>query len=368
MRLSSRIGWCLLCALTALGLLAACDDTRAPSAPARQTLAKTMLFYDWADDMPQSVLDDFAREYGVRVEYRTYESAEEALESLRAGHIYDVAVIESRLVPSLMRAALLAELDHRNLPNFKNLSPNFRDLAYDPGNRHSIPFNWGTTALVVRRDLVAAPVTRWSDLWDPRYAGRVGLWMEMRRDVIALALKSLGYSANSEVPEELAAALERLRALKPRALKLEDVDPVDSAEVLGSGRAVIAMGFARDVLEGRKRSPEIAYVMPTEGALLWGDNFVIPAASAEQYTAELFINFLLRPDISARIANENHYATTNEAALPLIDPAIRNDPVVFPANEDMQRSELMLPLSPEGEQQYAELWERFVRDTPERAP
>jgi spermidine/putrescine transport system substrate-binding protein len=104
--------------------------------------------------------------------------------------------------------------------------------------------------------------------------------------------------------------------------------------------------------------------MPRDGALFWGDNFVIPAKSVEKYTAEVLINFLLRPDIGARIANENRYATPNEAALPLIDPAIRNDPVVFPSSEDMQRGELVLPLSPEGDRRYEDLWERFVKDTP----
>ena len=362
-RLSRTLRY-LLCAWPAIALLTACDSPSPPPAATALALATELVFYDWADDMPQSVLDDFTREYGVRVAYRTYESAEEAFDSLQAGQVYDLAVIESRLVPRLVREGLVAELDHRNLPNFKNLAANFRDLAYDPGNRHSVPFNWGTTGLVVRTDLVAEPVTRWTDLWDPRYAGLAGLWLEMRRDVIALTLKSLGYSANSEHPEELEAALARLRALKPHVVRLEDVDPVDSAEALSSGKVVIAMGFARDVLEGRKRNPDIGYVMPRDGALFWGDNFVIPAKSADKYTAEALVDFLLRPDISARIANENRYATPNEAALPLIDPAIRKDPVVFPSSEDMQRSELVLPLSPEGERRYEDLWERFLKGTP----
>ncbi len=86
------------------------------------------------------------------------------------------------------------------MPNTKNLSVNFRDLIYDPGNRHSIPYNWGATGLAVRNDLVQSPVKRWDDLWHPRFAGRVGIWTDMPRDVIGLTLKSLGYSVNSEDP------------------------------------------------------------------------------------------------------------------------------------------------------------------------
>jgi spermidine/putrescine transport system substrate-binding protein len=363
-RMKARMGRWLLLGCLVMGLLSACGDAEAPKDAAQPALAKELVFYDWADDLPQSILDDFTREYGVKVDYRTYASAEEALASLRAGQTYDLVVIESRLIPTLVQADLLAALEHGNLPNFRNIAANFRDLSYDPGNRHSVPFNWGTTGLVVRRDLVAEPVTRWADLWDPRYAGRVGLWLEMHRDVIALTLKSLGYSANSEDPSELEAALDRLRALRPHALKLEDFNPAESSGVMSSGQAVLAMGFAKDVLEGRKRNAAVTYVMPSEGALFWGDNFVIPTSSANKYTAEVFIDFLLRPDVTARITNENNYATPNEAARPLIDPAIRDDPVIFPTDQDVRNAELLLPLSPEGEKRYADLWARLMTDSP----
>jgi spermidine/putrescine transport system substrate-binding protein len=345
--------------ILAMTWLTACDNST-PSAPSPPPLAQELTFYDWKDDMPQSVLDAFTREYGVKVNYLSYESQEEAIANIRAGQVYDMVVMETRLVPMLVREGLLAELDHANLVNLKNIAANFRELAYDPDNRYCIPFNWGTTGLVVRSDLVAEPVTRWTDLWDPRYAGRVGIWMGQRREVIALTLKSLGYSANSENPAELEAVFKRLNELKPHVLKLEDFDPVTSAGALNSGKVVLAMGYAYDVLQAREQNQSIGYVLPAEGALLWGDTFVIPANSPRQYTAEVFINFLLRPEINAQIANENHYATPNEAAFPLIDPALRNDPVIYPPNQNLQNAEIILPLSPEGESLYQSLWERFL--------
>ncbi len=346
----------LLLVLTGLG---ACDPSGSPAEPP-PALDKELVFYDWVDDMPQAVLDDFTRTYGIAVRYVTYESSEEAYANLRAGQVYDVMVIESRMAPALEREGLLAELNHENLNNFKNIGANFRDLAYDPGNRHSIPFNWGTLGLVVRTDLVTAPVTRWSDLWDRRYHGRVGFWWDTPREMIAITLKSLGYSGNSEEPAELEAALKHLLALKPHMVKLEDLDPLISTSAMSSGQTVLSIAWAGDALEGRKQNPAIHFVLPKDGALLWGDNFVIPANSPRKAAAELLINFLLRPDISARITNQNRYATTNEAALPLIDPAVRNDPVVFPSNKDMENAELVLPLSPDGDRRYAELWERFM--------
>lgn len=342
-------------------LLTACgSSTLPPSTPTPISLADELVFYDWEEDMPQPVLDVFTAEYGVQVKYLVYESQEEAIANMRAGEVYDVVVMESRFVPLLAQDDLLAELDRKNLPNLKNISANFRELTYDSSNSYSVPYNWGTTGLVGRSDLVEEPVTRWADLWDSRYAGRVGIWMGQPREVISLTLKSLGYSANSEEPEELEEALQHLIELKPHLIKLEDFDPYSSAGALAGGQVVVAMGYASDVLYGSEQNPAISYVLPKEGALLWNDTFIIPANSPNRYTAELFLNFLLRPDINASIANENLYATPNEAAYPFIDPAIFNNPVIFPPNADLVNAELILPLTPGGQQRYDEIWERFI--------
>jgi spermidine/putrescine transport system substrate-binding protein len=352
----------LIAGLTLI-LLAACGNPTPP--PSTLTppvpLAKELVFYDWEEDMPQSVLDAFSEEYGVKIKYLVYESQEDAIANMESGQIYDVVVMESRFVPLLVKENLLAELDQKNLSNSKNLSANFRELAYDPGNHYSIPYNWGTTGLVVRSDLVAEPVTRWADLWDSRYAGRVGLWMGQRREVISLTLKSLGYSANSEDPAELEAALVRLLVLKPHVLTLEDFDLSTSSGLLASGKAVITMGYTSDVLEGRKQNASIEYVLPKEGALLWNDTFLIPVNSPNKYTAELFLNFLMRAEVNAKIANENLYATPNEAAYPFIEPDILNNPLIFPPNEELVNAELILPLSPEGQGLYDEIWEQFTK-------
>ena len=351
----------LACGLASLvwGLLTACGGPPVPASPT-PPLAAELVFYDWADDLPAAVLEAFTQEYGVAVKYLVYEAQEDAIKEMQAGMVYDVVVMESRFIPQLAQAGLLAEIDHHSLPNLRNLSANFRDLAYDPGNRCSVPYNWGTTGLVVRSDLVAEPVSYWSDLWDPRYAGQTGLWMGQAREVIGLTLKSLGFSANSTAPDELEQALQRLLELKPNVLALEDYDLATSAGVLASGQAVITMGYASDALTGRAANPAITYVLPQDGALLWADTFVIPANSPNRHTAEVFLNFLLRPAINAQIANGNRYATANEAAWPLIEPALRNDPVVFPPNTDLVNAELILPVDAAGQALYDSLWERFV--------
>jgi spermidine/putrescine transport system substrate-binding protein len=248
------------------------------------------------------------------------------------------------------------------VPNFKNILPNFRDLAYDPNNKHAVPFNWGTTGLLVRRDLVAQPVTHWADLWELPAGAKIGLRGELR-DALAPPLKALGYSANSEDPKELEAALAHLLKIK------QDVVMVDSyaealVPLLASGEIVAAIGWADDALQAREASQDIVYVLPQEGALVWGDNLVIPASSPRKHTAEIFLNFILRPEISAQIVNQNYYATANEAALAFINPGIVKDPVIFPPNQALKKAEIYLPLSAEGQALYQEIWQRFLSAVP----
>ena len=349
----------LLVLLSGLSLLLACSRS-ASLTPTPTDLAEELIFYNWAGDMPESVLTAFTAEFGVKVNYLIYKTQEEAIEKMRAGQVYDVVTIESRLLPGLAQAGLLAEIDYHNVPNFKNISANFRDLAYDPGNRYSIPYNWGTTGLVVRSDLVQEPVTHWAALWDTRYAGKTAVWGSQPREVIALTLKSLGYSANSEDSAELEAALQRLLEIKPTLLRLEDFTLYNPADVLTNGQVVMAMGYAADVLLAREKNPAVTYILPKEGALLWGDTFVIPANSPHKATAEIFLNFLMRAEVNAQIANQNLYATPNEAAFPFIEPEILNDPVIFPPQRDLKNAEIILPLTPQGQKLYDEIWKRFV--------
>jgi spermidine/putrescine transport system substrate-binding protein len=340
-------------------VLAACMSSLRAPPPASPAPAE-LIFGDRAGDLPQGVLDAFRRETGITVTRVLYGSPEEAVADIRAGIRYDVLVVESQYIPQLAREGRLAELDHRSLPNFKNISANFRDLTYDPGNRHSLPHNWGTVGLVVRADLVVPPVRRWADLWDRRYARRAAICLGRPREVIALTLKSLGYSANSEDPRELEAALARLLELRPSVQFVEDFNPGTSADALAAGQLVIAMGCADDVLQGRQKQSSIAYVLPEEGALLWGDVLVVLAGSSRRAEAHAFLNFLMRPDIAARIANGSGFATPNEAARPYIAPEIARDTAVYPPDAILRNAEIILPLSTEGQALYDRIWSRFV--------
>lgn len=343
-------------------IVSGCGASTPPPSPTPTPIevVNEITFYNWEDDLPQSVLDAFTEKHDIQVNYVTYDDQEEALDNLRAGEIYDVVVLDNHRVAKAIQEGLLTEINYQNVPNIKNISLNFRELAYDPGNKHSVPYAWGTTGLVVRSDLIDQPITAWNDLWNPAYAGKVGLWAYDPREGVGISLKSLGYSANSEDPVALEEALEKLLALKPAMHFVEEFDPVTSAGALADGDLIVTHGYAYDVFESRKQNVAIDYVLPEEGPLLWGDNFTIPVNSPHQETAELFLNFILEPEISAQIVNGNSYATPNEAAYPFIDPELLNDPVVFPPNEDVIKGEIILPISAEGLQQYEAIWEQFL--------
>ncbi|MBE7555052.1 MAG: spermidine/putrescine ABC transporter substrate-binding protein [Anaerolineales bacterium] len=349
----------VLWSIFALFWLSGCGTPTPPPTPTPPKLVEELIFYNWEDDMPQAVLDAFTTEYGVKVTYLTYDTSEEATANIKSGQVaYDIAVIEHDYVPSLVADGLLAQVNYRHVLNFKNISPNFRDLTFDPNNKHLIPYTWGSTGLIIRSDLVEKPVTRWADLWAKRYAGRIAVRPEPS-ELITIALKSLGYRVNTEDPAALEAALQHLLELKP-SLTFVETETEGALAGLLSGEAVILVGWPGDALAAQSRNPAITYVLPEEGTFLWGDGFVISANSPNKDTAELFLNFLLRPEINAQIVNEYHYATANEAAYPFINPDIRNNPIVFPPIEDIEKGEWYLPLSPDGQKLYDQVWQHFM--------
>jgi len=181
----------------------------------------------------------------------------------------------------------------------------------------------------------------------------------LSRYLLGIALKSQGYSLNSEDPVQVEAALDKLIELKPHLI-LRDWEPAVAAPYLVSGEVVIAVGQADDVTAGKEENPAIEYVMPAEGAILWGDNFTIPAVSKQKESAEKLINYLLRAEVSAQIMNATYYWLPNDAAMPMVDEALRENPAIFPPASSLRGAEIILPLSPEGEELYKQAWQRFL--------
>jgi spermidine/putrescine transport system substrate-binding protein len=343
-------------------LFASCQkpDTKQATRTEEPGTPAGLVICDWAEGGFKPARADFEREYVASVRHEPFESQEEVVSWLRAGKRCDVAIIESQLIPGLVAAGLLAEIDFRNVPNFKNVSASFRGLATDPGNRHTVPYTYGTTGILVRTDLAGPSVSRWADLWDPRFAGRVAIRAQMR-ELVGLTLLALGHPPNSEEPRHLEEALAKMLQLKKTSVITED-DPQVAASLVAKGKVWLLEGFGEDYRLAKEMNPAIAYVFPAEGILLWSDNVVIPSSGRGKALAEAFIDFMLRPEIAARGANSEGYPVANEAAQALLKPELRNDPTAYPPLEKMRRAHFFTPLSPEGERRYAAVWERFLAD------
>lgn len=332
----------------------------ADDSPGNKGNFQEIIVYNWLEDIPQTVLDAFTKETKIKVNCKVFNSQEEAVASIRDHKEYDVAVIDGRFVPALAREGLLKRLNYQNILNFKYTSPNFRGLVYDPDNRFSVPYSWGTTGILVNTAIEHPPVNSWADLWEERYKGKVAISASYPREALGLTLKSLGYSANSEKPAELEAALARLLELQLEPSFLYRYYPDFGTPAMATNEILVAVGFSGDLLESQKKGLKIEYILPKEGLLLWGDTFVVPASSRNQNAAEVFINFILRPEVSAEIVNQKYYASTNEAARPFVHSEILKNTAIYPTDTMLMKAEIIEALSPEGQRLYDAIWQKFL--------
>jgi spermidine/putrescine transport system substrate-binding protein len=314
--------------LLGLPLLAGCGNRQ------KQTLELNV--YNWEDYFAPTTLVDFEREYGVKVNLQTYQDEEEmlsAVQSTPGG--FDVIFPSDELVSRMIRLELLAPINHKNIPNLKNIDPMFLDLSYDPVNMYSVPYTWGVTGIAVNTKYVTQPVDSWGILWDANYQGRIAM-LNNSYSVIGLTLKYLGYSLVSQDPAELEQA--RLKLLEQKPLIVGYLDPMTCINKLVSGEIWLAMAYNGDAMSAAENNPDISVVIPKEGTDFWLDCVAIPRDSPHKETAELFINYLLRPDVQAAISNYVRYATPNRAAIEagLITPEDLNNPAIYPPREGLE--------------------------------
>jgi len=301
--------------------------------------AGELRLFNWADYIPEEVLAEFERRTGARVVLDTFESPEAMLAKLAAGGDaeYDVVVPPDYYVLEMARAGLIRELDHAKLKNLKNLAPEFQDPAYDPQNRHSIPYLWGTTGIAYDAEAVRGEVDSWAVFFDPEgYQGPCLLLDEMR-ETIGAALKYLGYSLNDTDPAHLEEAKELLIGAKRRCLGF--AGGIEARSRLLAGDAAIVHAYSGDIVQIQPEAPAVRYVVPKEGGTIWTDAVVITKRAPHPELAYRFLDFLLEPEIAAQIANYNAYATPVAAALPYLDEALKNNPAVFPPPEVRKKLE-----------------------------
>jgi spermidine/putrescine-binding protein len=305
--------------------------TPKPTAAPPVVTSKQLNIYAWSEYIPQELLDAFAKEYNIKVNYDTYASNEELLAKLQAGKTdYDVIIPSDYTVGIMAAQNMLEPIDLDHIPNFANVDDTFKNPSYDPGNKYSVPYQWGSVGIAVNTAKVTKPITKFADLWDPAFKNNLVV-LDDEREIIGMALVVLGYDKNSTDPAQLEAAKQKLIELLPN-IKLFDSDSPKTA--LLSGEVVAGIVWNGEASLAHQENPDITYVLPEEGMGLWYDNLSIPAGAPHKDAATAFINFVLRPDMSILITKFFPYSSVNKAALELLktqDPEAYKAYMDFPA-------------------------------------
>jgi spermidine/putrescine-binding protein len=298
--------------------------------------------YIWSDYLPSDVIEKFERETGIKVNINIYDSNEILLEKLLTGvSKYDVVVPSDYMVQILIKQNLLRKIEKSKITNLKNINKKFLNLEFDPGNEFSIPFFWGTTGFAYRRDKLGELPNTWQVLFDEKYAGKI-LMLDDMRECFAVALKLLGRSINETDTTILSKAKEVLIGQK-KLVKQYNSSGFDQAIL--SGDVWIAHGWSGQLVKIAETDTKIVYVLPREGGTLWIDNLAIPKTAENIENAHIFINFLLKPEISARVSEFSGYATVNDSAKKLINPKFLSKQR-YPSDEELKNFELMKDLGP----------------------
>ncbi|WP_172559076.1 ABC transporter substrate-binding protein [Vibrio fluvialis] len=318
---------------------------------------QTLNVYAWGGYLPESSLKKFEEQEGVTINYSTFENNESMYTKLKLlkGTGYDVVFASAYFIEKMGREGLLAELDHAQIPNMKDAMPSLLGQAHDPQNKYSLPYIWGVTGLSYNASMIPEGITHWKDLWDPKYTQQVMLIDDIR-DVFGMALILNGYSINTKNEKEIEKAYQSLSALKDNVL-LYNSDAPHVPYV--SGEAALGMQWNGNAYQGQQEMPELKFVMPEEGAVLWMDNFTIPSGSEHKALAHKFINFMYQPENQAEIVNSLGYASATKGGRALLPEALRNNATIFPSDEDMAKGEFINDVGPEALAIYEKYWQRL---------
>ena len=279
--------------------------------------------YNWGQyisdgtDNSMDVIKEFEAETGIKVNYLTFDSNESMYTKLKTGGTsYDVIIPSDYMIAKLISEDMLEPIDFANTPNYQYIDEAFRDQAYDPENKYSVPYTWGTVGLIYNTQYVSDEDAKsWSCLWNSKYAGKL-LMFDNPRDAFAIAESMLGYSYNTEDAQELKNAADLLATQKP-VLQAYVMDQI--FDKLERGEAWAAPYYAGDYLTMVEENPDLAFSFPEEGFNIFIDAMCIPKGCQNKEGAEAFINFLCRPDVSAANLDYIGYSTPETAAKEYMD-------------------------------------------------
>jgi putrescine transport system substrate-binding protein len=328
--------------LTALAILSGF----APGAARAQDAEKVLNVSNWTDYIDMSKVKAFQKEFGIKVNYDTYDGDEVLDAKLAAGHSgYDVVVPSSNFFAKQIKAGYYQKLDKSVLSNLHNIDRWILDLLSkqaDPGNQYAAPYNFGTNGFTYNVDMIAkrmkdAPVDSLKLIFDPEVVAKFkdcGVsFLDSPEDVIPLTLAYMGKDPTSQKEDDIKAAIDTLMKVRPYVRKFDSSGYLND---LPNGDLCIAMSWSGDYATASDRAAQagvkinLAYTIPKEGTNIWFDAMMVPADAPHPKNAMLFINYMMRPDVAAANTNTTYYATANMAAMKYVHPDILDNPAIYP--------------------------------------
>ena len=331
--------------------------------------------YNWSDYIDEQVLEDFTKETGIKVVYDVYDNNDIVETKLLAGGSgYDIVVPTDANVARQIKAGTLKPLDKAKLPNLVHMWPFIMEklATYDPGNQYAVNYMWGTSGLGINVDKVKerlpeAPLDSWKLLFDPAVAGKLKdcgiMVLDAADDVLPSALTFIGENPDSKDPKVLEKGAEVVQKVRPSIRKFHSSENINA---LANGDICLSLMFSGDAgiaatrAEEAKNGVDIEYVIPQEGAQLWFDMMAIPTDAQNVENAYAFINYLLEPEVMAKISNFVTYPNAVPASLPLIDEEVKGDPNLFPPAELRQKLFVVTPYDQKVQRAVTRLWTRIV--------
>lgn len=326
--------------------------------------------YNWgeyistgADEGTLDVNGEFEKLTGIKVNYTNYATNEELYAKLKGGGTtYDVIIPSDYMISKMIKEELIQPLNIDNIPNFRYIMDNYRNLAYDPENAYSVPYTWGTVGIIYNAEQIDIPKEEidWDILWDEKYKDQI-LMFDNPRDAFAVSELLLGYSLNTENPSELKAAAEKLKEQKDvvQAYVMDEV-----FDKMAAGEALLAPYYAGDALTILEDNEDLDFVVPKSGTNLFVDAMCIPSSAKQKEAAEMYINFMCEPDIAFANIDYICYSTPHSGAYEMLDDEVKGSHVSYPDSQFIaDKTTVFVNLSDEANDLMKDLWTEMKSET-----
>jgi len=311
--------------------------------------------FNWEDYIDEAVLEIFTQETGIKVNYMNFTTVEDMIVQVEANPgAFDLCFPSDYIIERMIKKDMLAEINYANVPNAAQTIPFLQNPAYDPDQKYSVPYLWGTVGILYNTAMVDEPVESWSIMWDSKYANNVFM-LDSIRDSMGVTLKYLGYSMNTQdIPAIMAAKQKLIEQKQSGVVKAYQVD--ETKDKMVAGEAALALMWSGDAQYAIDLNPDLAYAVPQEGSNVWVDGMVIPKDAKNKENAEKLIDFLCRPDIAKMNCEYVRYACPNAGAIELMGEEYTGNPVQNAPEDVLNKCEFFNDIEPAFLSVYEAMW------------